>query len=76
MDLDLPPGYRNHIVVDFTFLEVGIDTHQLNVPGSVFQAAAMFDDLFHADTSPSCSTDCALAPLCLLAWVSNMERAS
>ena len=74
MDPYLPPGYRNYVIVDSTFLELGIDTHELNVLGFVFQATAMLDHLFQADTSPSWSTNGALTPLCLLAWVLTMKK--
>ena len=63
MDLDLPLRYRNHVIIDLTFLEVCINTHELNMLSPSFQTTTVLDDLFQADARPSRCPNCTFTPL-------------
>ena len=76
MSLDLPLRYGDHIVVDVAFLEVRVNTHELNMLSSFLQATTVLDDLFQTNTGPPRCTDCAFSPLCLSAGQSRGRGAS
>lgn len=43
MDANLAPRDGDNVVVDLALFEVGIDTHEFEVPGTFFQAATVFE---------------------------------
>lgn len=45
MSSDLPPWYRDNVVVNLAFLKVRVDSHEFDILGTVFESATMLDDL-------------------------------
>lgn len=62
VQFDFTPGNRDDIVHHMAFFEVSICAIQFEMLGSVFQAAAGFDDFLQADACPSGCADCTFAP--------------
>lgn len=60
--MDLRPGNRDNIVHDFSLLEIGLGTVELQVLSITNEAATVFDCLFQAHTSPSCNSNRAFCP--------------
>ncbi len=54
---------RNDIVVDLALFEVGIDTLEFDIGGTVFRTAAILENPFQTDAGVARCSDCAFTPL-------------
>ena len=54
VDLDLSPWHRDDVVVDLAFLEVRVYPHKVDMLGTFFESATVFDDLLQTDACPPC----------------------
>lgn len=54
MGFDLLPRYRDDVVVNFTFFEIRVYSHEFDVLRAVFGSTTVLDDLFQADARPPC----------------------
>jgi len=63
MEAGFAVGNRNDVIVDLALFEVGIDTLEFDIRGTVFRTTAILEKLFQTDAGVACCSDGAFTPL-------------
>lgn len=63
MEAGFAVGNRHDVIVDLALFEVGIDTLEFDIGGTIFRTATILENPFQTDASVARCSDSAFTPL-------------